>query len=84
MFMSVDRLLSGYINEEIDTTALGAFLTTVADDAAMFDVFMDAVVIEVAMAAVIDAMKGCMMPANVTVESSTTGFASTSESSVPG
>ena len=45
--------------------------------------FLDAVVILVVMEAVIDAMKGCMMPANAAVESLTAGFASASKSSVP-
>ena len=57
---------------------------TVATSAAMFAAFVDAVVIAVAVAAVMDVMKGCMMPANVVADSSTVGFASASESSVPG
>ena len=65
-------------------TALGTFRTAVAAAAAMFAVFVDAVVIVFAIAAVMDAMKGCMMPANAAAESSTAGFASASESSVPG
>ena len=84
VFMSVDRLSNGYIEEEIDTTALGAVLTSVAAAAAMFATFVDAVVIAVAMAAVMDVMNGCMMLANTAAESSTAGFVSVSESSVPG
>ena len=38
----------------------------------------------VAMAAVMDAMNGCMRPANAAAESSTAGFASVSKSTVPG
>ena len=50
----------------------------------MFAAFVDAVVIAVAMAAFMDAMNGCMMPAHAAAESSTAGFASASKSSVPG
>ena len=82
--MSVDRLSNGSINEEIDTTDLGAVLTAVAAAAEMFAAFVDAVVIAVEMAAVMDAMKVCMMPANASAESLTAGFVSASESSVPG
>ena len=84
VFMSVDRFSNRYINEEIDTAALGTVRTAVAASAAMFAAFVDAVAIVVEIAAVMDAMKGCMRPANATEESSTSGFASTSESSVPG
>ena len=84
VFMSVDRLSNGSISEKINTTALGAVRTAVAAAAAMFAAFLDAVVIVVVMAAVMDEMKGCMMPANAAAESLTTGFASASESSVPG
>ena len=84
MFMSIDRLSNGSIDEDIDVTALGAVLTEVAAAAAMFAAFVDAVVIAVAMAAVMDTMKGCMMPANLAVESSTAGFASASKSSALG
>ena len=42
------------------------------------------VVIVFAMAAVMDAMKGCMMSVNAAAESSTSEFASASESSVLG
>ena len=82
--MSVDRLSNGSIDEEIDTTDLGAFLTAVAAAASMFAVFVDAVVVVVTMTAVMDTMEGLMMPANAAVESSTAGFASTSKYSVPG
>ena len=61
--MFVDRLSDRYINEDIDTTALGAVRTAVAAAAAMFAAFVDAVAIAVAMAAVMDAMRCCMMPA---------------------
>ena len=84
VFMSIDRLSNGSIDEDIDVKALGAVLTDVAAAAAMFTAFVDAVVIAAAMAAVMDATKGCMMPANATLESSTAGFASASESSVTG
>ena len=82
--MSVDRFLNGSIDEKIDTAALGAVLIDVAYAAEMFAAFMDAVMIAVAMAAVMNAMKGCMMPANAAVESLTAGFPSASESSAPG
>ena len=52
--------------------------------AVMFAAFMDAVVIAIEMAAVMDAMKGCTRPANATEESLTAGFASVPEYSVPG
>ena len=84
VFMSVDRLSNGYIDEEIDTMALCTVLTAVATAETMFSVFVDVVVIVVAMVAVMDAMKGCMIPANAAVESLTARFASTSESSVTG
>ena len=58
VFMSVDRLSNGSINEDIDTTALGTVCTDVATAAAMFAVFVDTAEIAVAMAAVMDAMKG--------------------------
>ena len=64
--------------------ALGVVLTAVAADAAIFAAFVDAVVIAVEMAAVMDAMKSCVIPANTAVESSTARFASASEYSVPG
>ena len=57
VFMSVDRLSNGSIDKEIDTTALGVVCTAVVADAAMFTAFVDAVVIAVAMAAVMDAIK---------------------------
>ena len=50
----------------------------------MFAAFVDAVVITVVMAEVMDAMKGCMMPANASVESSTARFSPASKSSAPG
>ena len=84
VFMSVYRLSNGSINEEINTTTLGAVLTDVAAATAIFDAFVDEVVIAVVMAAVMDATEGCMMPSNTTAESSTAGFVSASESSVPG
>ena len=56
--MSVDIISNGSIDEEIDTTALGVVLKSVADAAVMFTAFVHAVVIVVAMAAVMDAMKG--------------------------
>ena len=83
VFISADRLSNGSIDEEIDT-ALGAVLAAVAAAAAMFAAFVDMVVIEVEMAAVMDAMKDCMIPANAVVESSTAGFVSAAESSDPG
>ena len=52
--------------------------------AAMFAAFVDAVVIEFMMAAIMDAMNGCMRLANATVEFPTAGFASASKYSVPG
>ena len=64
LFMLVDRLLNESINKEINTTALGTILTAVTAAAAMFAAFMDTVVIAVAVASVMDAMKGCMMPVN--------------------
>ena len=84
MFISVDRFSNGSIDKEIDATALGTVRTAGAAAAAMFAVFVDAVVIAVTMAEVMDAMNGCMRPANAAAESSTAGFASASESSVPG
>ena len=84
VFMSVDILSNGSINEEIDTTALGTVCTAVAAAAAMFAAFVDTVVIAVAMTEVMDAMKGCMMPANEAAYSLTAGFVSVSESSFPG
>ena len=84
VFISVDRLSNGSIDEDIDPTALGTVCTSVADDAAMFAAFVEALVIAVAMAAVMDAMKGCTRLANAAVESLTARFASASESSFPG
>ena len=84
VFISVDRFSNISINEKIDATALGTVRTAVTAAAAMFAAFVDAVVIAVTMAAVMDAMNCCMRPANAAAESSTTRFASTSESSVPG
>ena len=81
--MSVDILLNGSINEEINTAALGTVRTAVDAAAAMFAAFMDAAVIVVATAAVMDAMKYCTRPANAATESSTAGFASAYEPSVP-
>ena len=75
MFISIDILSNRYIDEEIDTADLGAVLTAVAPAAATFAAFVDAVVIAVEMAAVMDSMKGCMMPTNAAVESLTAGFA---------
>ena len=82
--MYVDRLSNGSIEEEIDTTALGAVLTAVATAVEMFTAFVDLVVTAVVMMVVMDAMKGYMMPVNAAVEYSTSGFASASKSSVPG
>ena len=84
VFMYVDRLSNGSIEEEIDTTSLGAVVTAVVTAAEMFAVFVDLLVIAVATTVVMDATKGYMMPVNATVEYSTSGFASTSKSSVPG
>ena len=58
VFMSVDRLWNGSIDEDMDTTALCMVRMSVAAAAAIFAAFVDAVVIAVAMAAVMDAMKG--------------------------
>ena len=58
--------------------------TSVAAAEAMFAAFVDAVVIAVAMAAVMDAMNGCMKPAIAEAESSTAWFVSVSESSILG
>ena len=84
VFMSIDRLSNGSINKEIDKKALGTVCTAVAADAAIFAAFVDAVLIVVVMAAVMDAMKGCMRPAHVVEKSSTAVFASASKSSVLG
>ena len=65
-------------------TALGAVHTAVAAAAEMSVAFVDAVVIPFAIAVVMDAMKGCMMPTNAAAESSTARFASAYKSSVPG
>ena len=43
VFMSVDRLSNGSIDEDMDTTALCTVRTAVAAAAVMFDAFMDAV-----------------------------------------
>ena len=64
--------------------ALGTVPTVVAANASIFAAFMDALVITVAIAAVMDAMNGCMRLAKSVAESSTAEFASASESSVPG
>ena len=69
VFISVDRLSNRSIDEDIYVTALGTVRTAVATAAAMFTAFVDAVVIVVAMAAVMDAMKGCTRPANAAAES---------------
>ena len=69
IFMSIDRLSNGSIDEEIDTAALGAILAALDAAATIFAVFVDAAVIAVAMVSVMVAMKGCMMPVNVAVES---------------
>ena len=82
--MSVDRLSNGSIDENIDTTALDTARTDVAVATAMFSAFMDVMVIAAAKVSVMDAMKGCMRPANAAAESLTEGFASASEYSVPG
>ena len=84
VFMSVNRLSNGFINEEIDPVAWGAVLTAVAAAAAMFTAFVDTVVIAVAMVEVMGAMKVCLMPENAAMESLTAGVVSASESSDPG
>ena len=84
VFMSVNRLSNGFINEEIDPVALGAVLTAVAAAAAMFTAFVDTVVIAVAMVEVMGAMKVCLMPENAAMESLTARVVSASESSDPG
>ena len=84
VFISVDILLNGSIDKEINTTTLVTVRTDVAAATAMYDAFMDAVVIAVAMSAVMDSMNGCMRPANAAAESSTAEFLSASESSVLG
>ena len=84
VFISVNRLLNGSIDEEIDAAALGMVRTAVAAAVAMFAALVDAVVIAVAMAEVMDTINGCMRSANAATESLTAGFASASESSVPG
>ena len=84
VFISVDRLSNESINKEINATALGTVHTAVVAAAEMFAAFVDALVITFAMAAVMDDMNGCMRIANVAAESSTAGFASASEYSVPG
>ena len=86
VFMFINRFSNVSIDAEIDTKDLGTVFTAVAAAAAMFAAFVDAVVIAVAMAEVMDAMKGCTMPANAAAESLTAGFASASASgsSVPG
>ena len=58
VFISVDRLLNGSIEEEIAATALGTVCTAVAAAAAIFAAFVDALVIAVAIVAVMDAMNG--------------------------
>ena len=84
IFISVDRLSNGSIEEEINTTALGTVRTAVAAAAAIFTEFVDALVIAVVITAVIDAMNGCMRLAKAVAESSTAGLASASKSYVPG
>ena len=84
VFISIDRLSNGSVDEEIETTALGTVCTAVAAAAAIFAAFVDALVILVAMAAVMNVMNGCMRLANAAAESFTAGFASASESSVSG
>ena len=84
VLMYLERFLNRSIDEEIDTSDLGTVLAAVAAAASMFPAVMDAVVIAEVMTSVMDAMKGCMMPVNAAVESSTNGFTSASESSAPG
>ena len=84
VFISVDRLLNRSIKEDINATALGTFRTAVAAAAEIFTAFVDTLVIAVAIAAVMDAMNGCMRLAKAAAEYSTAGIASASEYSVPG
>ena len=72
------------IKEDINATSLGTVCTAVAAAAALFATFVDASVITVAIVAVMDAMNGCMRLAKAVAEFSTAGFASASESFVPG
>ena len=64
--------------------AFGTVRTAVAAAAEMLAAFVDTGVVIVAMAAVMDNMNGFMRPSNAAAESLTSGFASASESSVPG
>ena len=84
VFISVDRFSNRSIDKEIDATSLGKVRTAVADAAAMFASFVGALVIAVVMEVVMDAMNGYMRLVNVAAESSTAGFTSASEFSVPG
>ena len=84
VFISVDRLSNGSIDEEIKATALGTVRTAVVAAAAMFASFGDAVVIAVAITAFMDTINICMRPANAAAESLTAGFASASKFYVPG
>ena len=84
VFISVYRLSNRSIEEEIDAPALGTVRTDVAATAAIFAAFVNALVIAVAIAAVMDAMNGCMRLAKATDESSTAWFTYASKSSVPG
>ena len=84
VFIPVDILSNGSIEEEINATALGTVRKAVASAAEIFAAFMEAFVISVAIAAVMDTMNGCMRLEKAAAESSTAGIASASESSVPG
>ena len=76
VFISVDRLSNVSIEEEIVTTALGTVRMDVAAAAAIFAAFVEALVIAVAIAEVVDAMNGFMRLVKVAAESSTAGIAS--------
>ena len=84
IFISIHIFSNGLIREEIDATALGTIHTAVAATAAIFASFVDTLVIAVMIAAVMDAMNGCMRLEKAAAESSTAGIASASKSSVPG
>ena len=79
MFISVDKLSNGLIDEEIDVV-VSVVLAAAAAAAAMFAAFFDAEVIALGMAVVIEAINGCMMLAKAAVGSTTAEFASSSAS----
>ena len=64
--------------------ALSTVRTDVAAAAAIFAAFVDALVTAAAIAADMDAINGCTSLTKAAPESSTAGFVSASESSVPG